>query len=245
MSYLKIYQKDLSVILGVASLLPVACFVAGFYTGSANQTQSPVNETVSVLPPVELKTDDSSLTEAGQQHTHRYKNVSTDEMNPHSIRLMDHDGKVSEVVDYKDAGHGVEDATQVESLESQYLVSADNRYNKVSNDSANKIAVSETASQNIVPLHGFNAFLVQAGHFFTYKNAVKFQAELAQQSLLSQITLDERAGRQEFLIIVDSFASKDEAKRYCLDAEVRYKLDLYVKARELDLQNSSGSFASL
>ncbi len=244
MSYLKIYQKDFKVILGVASLLPVACFIAGFYTGSANQTQSPVNEAVSVLP-AELNADNSALTEVGQQHTHQYTNVSKDEMNPQAIRLMDHDGKVSEVAVYKDTGNSVEDATQVGSLETRHQMSADNRYNKVSNESANKIEVSETASRNIVPLQGFNAFLVQAGHFSTYKNAAKFQAELAEQSLLSQITMDERAGRQGFLIIVDSFASKAEAKRYCLDAEVRYQLDLYVKARELDLQNSSGAFASL
>lgn len=219
MNSLKIDQKDFKVILGVAGILPVMCFIGGYYLGTSGPARLENSGNSAELPMAEHDASVSGpLEKAGRDGMQK------------EIRLVnerDHGSGLSG--EYK----GVEDDT-VQSA------AADDRPGTSPADSELKHTVPSVSL-----LKSFKEYLVQAGRFSSYENAVKFQARLMGKNLSSRIALDENDARPAFLIIVSSFATRDEAKRYCLFAETFYHLDFYVKAREGNLQNPNGAFASL
>ncbi len=244
MSYLKIYQKDFKAILIGASILPVVCFIGGVYTGWSSQPQPSVNETLSETQASERDVSAPDRSERNDLYAKQNESVNTDDLDPDPRLPGENDGEGSKGIESMDAS---------KAPESSLTDVADDRNQLPENlqhGVAGKSSIKERTEfkytlSKVSSLQSINEFLVQAGRFNLYENAVNFQAELTAKSLPSQVALDDSAAQPAFLVIVSSFASKDEAKRYCHFAEAFYQLEFYVKPRGGDLKNSSESFASL
>lgn len=244
MSYLKIYQKDFKVILGAASILPVVCFVGGFYIGSSGHTRQSVDETLSERPIGVQDADVADRSELGDLYSRQNENDPQQGLNHQSSLSQEHDGVKRGIVEHgdlsKDSGANLADA-----MDAQRKLQTDSRRGEAGNLTGKVSAKPEPAVQNITSRQGLNEYLVQAGRFSSYDNASKFQDQLEVKHLQTQIVLDDSTAQPGFLVIVTSFATKEEAKRYCLIAEKRYQLDFYVKNKALDLKKSSEAVASL
>jgi hypothetical protein len=244
MSYLKIYQKDFKVILGVAGILPVLCFIGGFYTGWSSKPRLSASETLSEAQAAVHDTSEAVRSEVDDLYANQKGDVSEEDLNQDAGLPEEYDGQRSESVEHMDAGNSPENSL-ADGLDAGNQL-PENRQHGVAVDSSTNGKVGHKYTMlNISSLQSFNEYLVQAGRFSSYENAAIFQAQLTGKNLPSQIALDDSAVRPAFLIIVTSFTNKDEAKRYCRLAEEFYQLDFYVKARGIDLQKSSESFASL
>lgn len=241
MSYLKIYQKDLYIILGFASILPVVCFVGGVYTGSLSQARQSDSGPASTAPLAKTDISISGGSEMGYLATGQVESGSGDGSREYSGRSVKYAG---EIIEYGAESHHP-DSVQVDITDTRALATTDGRQPEAANVENNERADVAHVLPNITPLQSFNAYLVQAGRFSSYENAAKYQAKLATRNLTAQIAVEEHFKQPAFLIIINSFASKEEAKRYCLAAEELYQLDFYVKAQELGINKVNKGIASL
>lgn len=96
------------------------------------------------------------------------------------------------------------------------------------------VPVSSSASSNdtltdvkILPLTR-SLFVVQAGLFSKYENAVQFQSKLLIKGLDTQITDTLKNGKHRYRIILDSFKSQKAAVQFLKIAKEKHKIDLYV-----------------
>jgi hypothetical protein len=244
MSYLKIDQKDFKVILSVASILPVICFIGGFYTGQSSQSQQFTQEIPSDPPIAEQVVSVPDRAELDAPYEQQGEIGSADSFNQNTGLPGEYDEAWSGDIEHKD---GVKDAdSSLANIMEVREQLPENHQKDVTADFNNEEkAKPESMWPNVTSQQNFNEYLVQAGRFSSYDNAAKFQIQLAGKNLSSEIALDGSTAQPEFLIIVTSFANKDEAKQYCHFAERFYHLDFFVKTRMLDMQNSSESFASL
>ncbi len=244
MSYLKVYQNDFKVILSVASILPVVCFIGGFYTGWSSQSRLSASETLSEPQVTAQDTSEAVRSEVDELYAEQSGDVSEDALNQNVGLPEENGGQRSKSIEDVDAGK-ITEKSLADSFGVRNQLPEDSRQDVIADSNTTEKIGHEYTMLNVSSLQSFNEYLVQAGRFTSYENAARFQAQLSGKSLHSQIALDENAPQPAFLIIVTSFASKDEAKRYCHLAEEFYQLDFYVKGRGVDLQKSSESFASL
>ena len=75
-------------------------------------------------------------------------------------------------------------------------------------------------------------FLVQAGSFSSYSNAVKFQNKLQNDGLSTKVINDEHHHQVVYRLIVDEFRSQQEAEKFRDNIKKTYQWDLYVAHRE-------------
>jgi hypothetical protein len=244
MSYLKIDQKDFKIILSVAGILPVICFVGGFYTGSANQAGKSVNE---ILPDQVITERDATVqgrSEMGDLYANQIEIAPVESLN-HDLTMSEHYvGAKSDIIEYRNVSNdSAGNLADVMVAHSQ--LPAESRQRGAGDLDSSERAKPERILRNVISIESFNKYMVQAGRFSSYDNAIKLQTQLAEKNILSQMALDDSAARPAFLVIVASFVTKKEAKRYCLFVEKLYKLDFYVKASEFALKKQGEAFVSL
>lgn len=75
-------------------------------------------------------------------------------------------------------------------------------------------------------------FVVQAGSFSSYSNAVKFQNKLQEDGLNTRVINDEHNHQAVYRLIVDEFRSQQEAEEFRDNIRKTYQWDLYVAHRE-------------
>ena len=87
--------------------------------------------------------------------------------------------------------------------------------------------VNVVSEANLIPLTS-PRYVVQAGIFSTYKNAVEYQTTLRINGLETQITDHLKNANPIYRVILDSFDSKDDALKYLASIEEKYGLALYI-----------------
>ncbi len=242
MNYLKIHQQDLKVILGFAGIFPVVCFVGGLYTGTQSPTWRYESETVSSEPLVQPEISISNGSGIDNQTVEQMENGSGEGSIALSARLA---ADVNGPLEFgAEGGQALSDRS--ETMGTRDLAKADSRLAEAKGLNKGEMAgLREHASPIIKSLQSFNTYLVQAGRFSTYENAANFQARLASQNLQSHIAMDIHSKAPSYLVIVNSFTTKDAAKRYCFAAEELYQIDLFVKVQESGMQKMTKAVASL
>ncbi len=244
MSYLEIDQKDFKIILSVASILPVVCFVGGVYTGSASQAGKSANEIVPGQAIAERDATVQGRSEMGGLYANQIEIAPAESLNHRITTSEKHVSAKSDSTEYRNVRNDSA-GNLADVMVAQSHLPTESRQGGASDLSIGERAKPEQILRNVTSLQSFNKYMVQAGSFSSYDNAIKLQNQLAEKNILSQMAKDDSASLPTFLVIVTSFVTKEEAKRYCLFAEKLYKLDFYVKANGLTMKKPREAFVSL
>ena len=173
MNTLQISQKDVKSLLISSALLPVTCFILGFYIASSIYSNGSA-ESYTVAQNFETNT-----TPNRKHKTEQIKQIAPDA-----------------------------------------------QHHKIS--SLNKVALRPLFSDvNNIPLSNAN-YIVQAGLFSKYQNAVRFQLELRFKGVESQISDISRNDKQMYKIIVGSFKLQEKALQFLERMKEKQNLDLYI-----------------
>ncbi len=242
MSYLKIYRNDFKVLLGVAAIMPVACFVGGYYTGAANQPQQ--TETLLAQPIADHTATVADRSASRDQIAMLNGNGMADGLSFRESLPEQAESIQSEIVALRDEGNNTADDLAA-STEIPDGLPTVGRQAETAVLTSKANTVTDPALLSLTSLQSFNDYLVQAGCFSSYDNATKLQAQLAEKHIPAKITLNESTGQSEYLIIVNSFSTREEAKQYCRFAEKFHQLDCFVKTGEHAPEHAKETFASL
>ena len=217
MSYLKVYKNDLRLALVVAATIPVISFSIGFFTGKEVSSLQFANLTVE-----EKLSDQQKI-----KHTLVPVNQQAINIVPENQQAIKTPPNSETKIDTK-IKSSIITSKLVDRQESTQLSN-----------------IKEAQQPSLKSINSYASYLIQAGRFSSYENAQKYQSKLAQLNLYADIVLSENSLNTDFILLLTSFDTEPEAKKYSRLVESLYQIDLYVRTHELKTSGENKSLASI